>query len=888
MRYGDDLLMSVLEQRGTAALPQLLERDAQLSELTARLEQVIGRSRGHVVLISGEAGIGKTALLHAFRDGLSPSTRSLWAACDPLFTPRPLGPLLDIALSTEGEFREHVQGEGKPHDIAFALMEELEAPAPTVLVIEDLHWADEATLDVVRLVARRIESVPALVALTYRDEELDRTHPLRVLLGELSPAGPATRMELDRLSRRAVTTLAEPAGVDPDVLYARTSGNPFFVTEALAASTEQVPSTVRDAVLARAARLGDEARAILDAVAIVPQRAELWLLEALAGGPLAALAEGIQAGMLAKDAAGIAFRHELARLAVEESLPPDRALILHRRAIKALRAPPFGAPDAARLAHHGDAAADTETVLRYAPTAAEQAATVGAHREAVEHYKRALRFARELPSDERAELLERFAREAYLTDMRDSGADALYEAIDIRRERGDVLKLGDDLVFQLRMLSCIGRAAEGAWMPAEAVKVLEPEPPGPELARAYGLMSGDALAGEDYQGGIQWGLKSFELAQQLGDLQAELYALNNIGSSELLLGVDEGEQKLARSLALARREGLGTDAGRAYINLVEALGQRREWPRAEPYVVEGIDYCSSEGLDAWTAVLRTSLTKTHLWQGRWTEAAEVAQAILDAPRTQVIEIWQGALLVLGLVRARRGEPQVWPLLDESLELAQQADDLQFLGPIAAARAEAAWLQGRPGAVAQETQTVLERAVACASPSWAGELACWRRRAGIEEQLGCETFGPFTAMLAGNWEAAARFWRERDAPYDEALALADSGEHEPMLQAHKQLQALGARPAAALVARRLREMGERGLTRGPRTQTRNNPAGLTARELDVLLLLAEGLRNREIAQRLIVSQKTVDHHVSSILRKLDARTRGEAAVAAVRLGLAEET
>lgn len=879
--------MSVLEQRGTAALSGLLERDYELSELTARLGQVTERSCGHVVLISGEAGVGKTALLHAFRDGLSPSTRALWAACDPLFTPRPLGPLLDLALSTEGEFREHVQGEGKPHDIAFALMAELEAPAPTLLVIEDIHWADEATLDVVRLVARRIESVAALVALTYRDEELDRTHPLRILLGELSPAGPATRMELDRLSRGAVTALAKPAGIDPDELYARTSGNPFFVTEALAASTERVPSTVRDAVLARAARLGDEARAILDAAAIVPQRAELWLLETLAGGPLEALGECLHVGVLAKDAAGVAFRHELARLAVEESLPPDRALILHRRAIEALKASPSGAPDAVRLAHHGDAAADTETVLRYAPMAAEEAAKVGAHREAVEQYQRALRFAQGVPSDERAELLERFAGEAYLTDMRDTGAEALYEAIDIRRERGDVLELGDDLVFQTRMLSCIGRGAEGAWMPAEAVKVLEPEPPGPELARAYGLMSGYVLAGEDYQGGIEWGLKSLELAQQLGDLQAEVYALNSTGAAELLLGVDAGEEKLVCSLALAREGGFGTDAGRAYINLVEALGQRREWLRAEPYVLEGIDYCSSEGLDAWTGVLRTSLAKTHLWQGRWTEAVEVAQAILDAPRTQVVEIWHGALLVLALVRARRGDPQVWPLLDESLELARQADDLQFLGPIAAARAEAAWLQGRPEAVAEETEAVLERAVACASPSWAGELACWRRRAGIEEQLGCETFGPFAAMLAGNWDAAARFWRERNVPYDEALALADSGEHEPMLRAHKQLQALGARSAAAIVARRVREMGRRGLTRGPRPQTRENPAGLTARELDVLRLLAQGLRNREIAQRLIVSQKTVDHHVSSILRKLDARTRGEAATAAVRLGLAEE-
>ena len=386
---------------------RLLERLDQTTALNEHLSVVVSSSRGRLVFIGGEAGVGKTALIRHLCAEHARSVQILSGSCDALFTPRPLGPILDIAQVTGGELEELLERGSRPYEIAAALMRGLRSSAPTILILEDVHWADEATLDVLRLVARRIETIPALVVASYRDDELDRMHPLRVLLGEL-PAGQAiTRMRLGPLSLAAVAELAEPFDIDAADLYRKTAGNAFFVTEALAAGDVRIPPTVRDAVLARAARLRPGAIALLEAVAVVPPLAELWLLERLAPDALEFVEECLASGMLTPATGGIAFRHELARLAIEESLTPLRRLALHRRALQVLASPPAGTPDLARLAHHAEAAADSEAVQRFAPAAAARAALLGAHREAAAQYTRALQFADGLPPARRAELLER-------------------------------------------------------------------------------------------------------------------------------------------------------------------------------------------------------------------------------------------------------------------------------------------------------------------------------------------------------------------------------------------------------------------------------------------------------------------------------------------------
>jgi DNA-binding CsgD family transcriptional regulator/tetratricopeptide (TPR) repeat protein len=862
---------------------ELLEREEQLLALAAAFSEVAERRVGRFVMVHGEAGIGKTALLRRFCGQAGNSVRILWATCDPLFTPRPLGPLLDIARVAGGELREQVEASGQPYDVARALMEELEGPSLSLVVVEDLHWADEATLDVVRLCARRVDSVPALLVATYRDDSLHRSHPLRKMLGEL-PRGLTSRHELPRLSSGAVATLAEMSAVDSVELYERTGGNPFYVTEVLAAGGRRIPPTIRDAVLARAAGLSGAARDVLEAVAVVPQRTEVWLLEGLVQGALDGLDECLESGMLRGEADGVVFRHDLARLAIEESLTPHRAVVLHRRALAALAGSPLGARDLARLAHHAEAAGDPGAVLRYAPVAAEHAAAVGAHREAQHQYERALRFAAELAPAQRAELLERFANEEYLTDPSEAAIAALDEALAIHQNTGALLKAGNVLRLRARLQTPMGRMAEARLDALKAIRVLEQLPPGPELARAYAVLSHVSMLGDDAEQTIAWGEKAIALADQLDDIQALVNALNSVGTIELTRGVLGGKDRLQRSLELARSASLSTDVGRAYINLSATLCRLGRHLDMARYVEEGIEYCQGRGLDAWRKCLVAAKADNQLARGLWDQAAETASAVINAPADPAIRPVHDALRVLALVRARRGDPDHRALRERAQGIGESVGELQFFAVEAAMSAECSWLEGRPHEIGPATESAFELALRQRAPTFIGELGVWRWRAGLLDTPPPDAEEPYSYQIAGDWERTASYWRENGCPYQAALALADSRDGQALRRSFEELQALGARPAAAIVARRLRELGERGLPRGPRPKTRANPAGLTARELEVLALLADGLRNAQIAERLVVSEKTVDHHVSAILRKLGVRSRGEASALAGRLGL----
>jgi DNA-binding CsgD family transcriptional regulator/tetratricopeptide (TPR) repeat protein len=813
---------------------ELLERE----ELLAQLESLRAEG-GRLVFVGGEAGVGKTALMRAFAERAGDVAHG---SCENLAASAPLGPFLDLGLEP-----------GDPRRVAAAALE-LRAP----VVLEDVHWADAASLDVLRVLGRRIDGRDGFAVATYRDDEVTGDHPLRVVLGELASAPGVVRLTVPPLSVDAVRELAEPHGVDAEAIHRLTRGNAFYVTEILAAGGSELPETVRDAVLARVALLDEPARRLLEAIAVVPLRAELWLLERIVPAELDRLEACLDSGVIRADRDGVAFRHELARLAVESTLAPNRRRAVHASILAALEE----RGDLSRLAHHAEEAGDEAAVLRYAPAAAAAAVAASSHREAAAQYARALRHADGLGDRERAELLDRYAEEAMLTGLYAESVEAREGALALYRRLGDTLRVGETLSRLTNANTRLGRNHEAEEASREAIEVLETLPPGRELAWAYAVQAYARMLSRDNAEGVAWGRRSAAAAAEVGDTEVEAYALNMIGTSLIMAGeIDAGVTELLRSLELATGTSNEAFTMSALNMLGTGLGEMMELEAAERWLRECIDY--AEARELWPVYPRAWLALVHVYRGRWDEGAALARDVLRGLVDPISRI--SVLIALGRVRARRGDPGAWDVLDEALELSRPGGHLQRLGHVHAARAEAAWLAGDVAGTVEEARAAYPLALEKRHLWFAGELAYWQWKAGGLEAAPEWVAEPYRLQLGGEARAAAAAWRARGCPYEAARTLADADDEAAL----EELERLGARPLAADLRRRL------GL-RGPREATRANPAGLTARELEVLALLADGLQNREIAERLVLSPRTVDHHVSSVLRKLGTRTRGEAA------------
>ncbi len=858
----------------------LIERSAQLDALSRRLAEVVEQHEGSLLFVGGEAGAGKTSLVHEF------STRSsapvVVGGSEALRTPRAHGPLLDLAAELGGELSHLVEQGASPGDLVNALAEVV--TRPTVLVFEDLHWADEATLDLLRVLARRLRRLPALVVATYRDDELSRTHPLRVLLGELATERRVTRMSLPLLTADGVARLAGDRLADVERLHRLTGGNPFFVTEVLAAESDGAPDTVRDAVLARAARLPPRTRRLLEAVAVVPSRAELWLLDAIAPLSLTGLEACLASGMLVADRETVQFRHEIARASIEESLPPDVALSLHRRALAALVERGDGI-DPARVAHHAAAVGDGRSVLAYAPAAADRAARLRAHREAAAHLESALRYVALLPRSKRVDLFERHAYECYLTSQPQRASESRHQALAEHEAEGDRLRQGDTHRWLSRLAWFSGDGATAATEAGRAIELLEPLGPTTELARAYSNQSQLCMLGDDLVGAREWGGRAILLAEELDDQETLAHALNNVGTAEAMSGVAGGMVTLERSLRIAEPLGLEEHVARALTNLTSCAVAMHDLGPGLRWADEGIDYCREHDLDSWRLYMTGWRARAHLERGDWDRAARDASIARDTPSLAPTRVTP--LIVLGRISARRGDGDPWVMLDEALALATNAAELQRLVPAAAARAEARLLEGSPELVEAETDRVLAPALAHGPVASTGEILVLRARAGLSDPP-CEGLPkPWALELAGRHREASEAWGDLGFPYERAQAMVAGRDDDLARAGLAALQDLGASAAATAAARHLRERGLQGLSRGPRTATTRTPYGLTARQLEVLVLLAAGHRNSEIAATMVLSERTVEHHVSAVLSKLGVETRAQAAHVATRDGIVAE-
>ena len=847
----------------------LLERETQLEVLDRCLKEARAGS-GKLVFATGEAGYGKSALVEHFISESRIDARVLWGACDALTTPRALGPVYEIAAQTSLA-QGSIPLANRSRDWLFgALFEEfLPSKSTTVVVLEDVHWADESTLDFIRFIGRRIQRTGILLIATYRDEELSPLHPVRLALAELS-GRQVVRLRLFPLSLTAVGALADSAGRDPQRLHEITGGNPFFVREVLASTGERVPETVRDAVLARLMRCSQATREFAELVCISPGKTERWLIESVIGGPESAIEEGVARGLFSTQSDVVSSRHELARLAVRTTLSSESTRSMHARVLSALieRGADFPA-----LVHHATLADDAAAVLRYAPSAATEAARLGAHREAVAHLCAALRHGELLSPDSRADLLERHAQECSLTNQHAAAIDSANRARELWREGGNVEAESRVLSFLAPEYRNTGENARADDAVARAVALLEPLPASVHLARAYATRSRLASHRGLDKEAVEFGQQALELALRFEDSAIESFALNSIGATLLIAGDRAGYDFLERSLAVALEKKLEDCAARAYCNLVFCATLGHEYLRTEQFLRDGVAYCEERGLFSSVAYLQAYGSRLALDRGDWGEAARIALQLSQTAGVVPIQRVP-ANITLALVRMRRGDPGSEELLGGVYDLALSMGEPERIGRLSAARAEQAWYRGDFERVARETAIGLDHLGERRIPWIRGELLFWQSREHGARTKSPDVSQPYRLMLAGDWLTAAELWESRGMPYERALCLAE-GPEDSMLRSLELLAKLGARPLETIVRRRLRERGVRGVPRGPRATTRANSAGLSAAESEVLGLLMEGCSNAQIAHRLVRSTRTIDHHVSAVLGKLGVRSRAEA-------------
>lgn len=833
-------------------------------------------SAGHVVLLAGEAGVGKTSVLRATATA---SSGVWWGECDALQTPQALRPLLDIASQHRTRFGAALNG---PRAALFeAVLDDLRlAPEPLLVVIEDAHWADEATLDLIKFLGRRIKRTRALLVVSYRDDEVSISHPLRRVIGDL-PADSHTRIQLDRLTEAGVETLARRSLRSPAGLFEATAGNPFFLTELLRHPTQQLPTTVQDLVLARFARLDKPAQDIVRMVCIEPGRIEHRLLQSLLDPALAQLQACLDSGLLVADGPTIGFRHELARVAVESALSAPVAQALHRRMWQTLEA--AGTTATARLAHHAALAGDEEAVRRYAPAAATEARMRGATREAARHLRNALRHGgKAAQAGERIAWLEAFALDSAAVSWHDEALAASQELDALYRASGDTAAQGANLsrlaLLHVRMM----RDAEAEKTIVRAIELLESLPPGAVLATAYGVLASLRMLNRDCEQGVQWSEKSIALSREHGDTRRMILSLTTAGTARMFIDYDAGCRQMLGALALARKHDLPVAVANALLNLGSVSGELMRLPEAVKWLREAVDYAAEHELDATVDYSLAWLAVCELYQGGWDAAAERAARIAGATMLYAVSRLM-ALVTLGRLRQRRGDSGAQQVLDEALRLAGPTGSLQRIAPVRAARAEAAYARGDLEAVANETQAALVLAQEKGHSWFIGELAFWRWRAGLLESAPGQSAEPFALHIAGDWRGAASCWERLGCPYEQARALAD-GDPSAQQQALLIFDKLGARPAAEALRKHLQSAGVKGVIRGTRASTKVHPHGLTTREVEVLALLCEGMRNAEIAARLSRSVRTVDHHLASIFAKLGVDSRVAAIQAAQRAGI----
>jgi DNA-binding CsgD family transcriptional regulator len=836
-------------------------RSEELDQLQAALAAAAA-GEGRFVLVQGESGVGKTTLVRTFIASVEARSTILYGACEDWLTPWPLQPFSSM-VAGEPELRSALESEDT---IAFSaqLLSWLESGG--AVVVDDAQWADQATLEVLRYVGRRISATSGLVVVIVRDEDMSREHPLRRVVGSIPPAV-TIRVHLKPLDIAAVRELAQQS--DVDALYSKTNGIPLLVAELLRSDAE-VPAAIEDRVLARVQRLSEPARSAVEFASVVPGSCDLDLLKRCVDVDVETLDECERSGLITVTPTEVGFRHELVRMAVERSLGAGRRISLNAAVLAALRS---SGVEPARLLHHAVLAGDTDAVISLTPEAVRRAIARGGNRQALDHLAVLEPHLDGLTSTHHGDVLELWSEAAYATGAIATALARRRAAVELRREDGDELALGRSLrrisllYWQMKQPK---RAKESA---AEAVAILRSTSSVDEYVRA--------LADQAF---IHVMHHEHDEAASIGEVaEAAAADLDDASLNGYLLAVrcwyepkPDWISTACRAVDIGLKLGDTATVARAFYLLVQHAPDM-SLDRRDSVLAEADRFARDYGQDFLRAFILVARSQIAAGRGRFGEAEDQARLAAEIWDDTDQNLAVGPLVEIGLNQSRRGAPQAAETLRTVADIAKVRSETTRY--VHGSLAEPYWLHGGDffdAAVATADFELIRRTGTLdGRDAWD---CIWLNKLGLIEPPHELADTPEGLLMAGDWRGAADAWTEDDAPYKRAIALS-SGGIDDRIEAVRICDTLGAAPMARRLREDLHAEGVTGIPRGPQRSTLSNPVGLTKRQVEVLELLQQGRTNNEIADELFISPRTVEHHVAAVLSKLELNSRIEVVLSA---------